>query len=97
MSLTIAIDFDDTFTGAPELWEKFIHQAQQAGHTVICVTSRRNTMENQDLLDRAFSQFHVMLPIWFCDLKSKLKEMEKRNIKVDIWIDDDPVTLVRGH
>ncbi len=97
MSLTIAIDFDGTFTEAPELWEKFIHIAQQDGHDVVCVTARRNTYENQELLERAFAHFHLALPTVFCNLGSKLDEMKKQGVKVDIWIDDNPETLVRGH
>ena len=97
MALTIAIDFDDTFTAAPELWEKFIRQAQQAGHNIICVTSRRDTDANYELLQRAFSQFHLTVPIIFCNLKSKLDVIHNQGVKVDIWIDDDPIALVDGH
>ena len=95
--LTIAIDFDDTFTADPALWANFIVDAQKKHHTVLCVTSRRNTPENQELLERAFAQFHITLPIWFCNLGSKLKRMVEVGYQVDIWIDDNPVALVQGH
>lgn len=95
--LTIALDFDDTFTAAPSLWTSFINSSRFFGHTVICVTSRRDTPENREELERAFAQWHIDIAIWFCNLNPKIKEMKKRDIKVDIWIDDNPLGITEGY
>ena len=39
--LTIAIDFDDTYTADTELWGLFLRKAIANGHSVFCVTCRR--------------------------------------------------------
>lgn len=96
-SLTIAIDFDDTFTADPELWAGFIKSCIDRNHWVYCVTSRRNTDENINIITKAFNDQGLNVLIVFCNLKSKVKTMEDRGIKVNIWIDDAPHALVYGH
>lgn len=96
-SLTIAIDFDDTFTADPVMWSAFIEQATtKHGHRVLCVTSRRDDEENREDIERCFSQFGISIPVIFSNMGSKLWTMEQRNVKVDIWIDDAPHALVHG-
>jgi hypothetical protein len=88
---TIAIDFDNTYTADEALWNLFVQAAIARGHRVICVTARRDTDENREI---------VQIPgcmTYFTGLSSKLWYMtEKRGVKVDIWIDDDPRSLVNG-
>jgi len=94
--LTIAVDFDDTFTADPVLWSKFVQHAKQLGHNPIVVTARRNTAENMDLINEQLSHFDCHMRIYFSNLGSKVECMEKRGINVDIWIDDAPYALVHG-
>lgn len=96
-TLTFALDFDDTFTADPELWAAFIRQAKDRGHHFFCVTARRQSESNVDLINAAFDQWQCQMPIIFCNLHSKVTTMEKRGIRVDIWIDDAPFALVHGH
>jgi 5'(3')-deoxyribonucleotidase len=95
-NLTIAIDFDDTFTAAPALWAQFIKAARDAGHRVICVTARDYTEENIEEVDAAFAEHGIEIATWYTSLRSKIKHMEKAGVKVDIWIDDNPQVLVNG-
>lgn len=95
--LTIAIDFDNTFTADPVMWSKFIRDARTAGHRVVCVTSRRQTTQNNTLLDEMFKRHGIEIATWFTSLASKTWYMQQVGVKVDIWIDDDPKTLVDGH
>ena len=44
--LTIAIDFDDTFTADVEVWSLVIQVLQNAGHRVICVWARGDNLGN---------------------------------------------------
>lgn len=95
-SLNIALDFDDTFTADPVLWGNFIKSAKLRGHQVFCVTARRESEENIDTINAQFDHWGCQIPIFFCNLASKLDQMEGRGIKIDIWIDDSPFAIVNG-
>jgi 5'(3')-deoxyribonucleotidase len=97
--LTIAIDFDDTLTAAQKLWRRFVTNAMlNYGHRVIVVTARRDTEENIDLIDGWLQENEFPeLSVYFTSLQSKVDYMEKRGVKVDIWIDDDPRRCALGH
>jgi len=86
---TIALDFDETYTADPELWDEFIRLAQGRGHRVICVTCRRNTLENAEIVD-------LPIPVFFTSHGSKLEHMYRVGVKVDIWLDDDPACVIHG-
>lgn len=95
--LTIAIDFDNTLTAAPVMWSMFIRLAKVHGHRVCVVTARRETQENVGLIDAFMQQHRCVVPLYFTSLGSKLDAMRERGVNVDIWIDDDPERLVKGH
>ncbi len=96
-SLSIAIDFDDTFTASPELWSAFIQNAKRLGHRPMIVTSRRNSEWNTEIINNLLDTWGCQVPIHFCNLASKVETMRQRGFKVDIWIDDSPNALVFGH
>ena len=93
---TFALDFDDTYTADPELWAAFVKLGISRGHTFYCVTARRNTEENTDDINERFDEHGIQMPIIFSNLGSKMDEVERRGIKIDIWLDDDPPAIVRG-
>jgi hypothetical protein len=93
---TFALDFDDTFTADPELWAVFVTLGISRRHTFYCVTARRDTEENTDLINDLFEDHGIQMPIIFSNLGSKLEEVERRGIKIDIWIDDAPYAIVHG-
>lgn len=89
----IAIDWDETFTADPELWQAFIKLAEERGHRVYCVTCRRDTEENREIV-RVES-----LPAYrhyFTGLSPKRWFMEQRGIQIDIWVDDHPESVKEG-
>jgi GTP-binding protein EngB required for normal cell division len=94
--LTIAIDFDDTLTADAALWREFIDSAHRLGHRVICVTCRRKTDENRAKLAEWFQSHGIAIPLYFTNLDAKIEDMKRRDIKVDVWIDDDPGCVVNG-
>lgn len=96
-SKTFALDFDDTFTADPELWSAFVKTGLSRGHKFFCVTARRNTEENIETISQAFESVGIEMPIVFSNLGSKLEEVHKRGIKIDIWCDDAPYAIVHGH
>lgn len=95
--MTFALDFDDTFTACPQTWRRFINDVESHGHRVMIVTARRETEANVAEVRAALAECELVLPMVFTNLGSKLAAALKRGITVDIWIDDDPTSLVHGH
>lgn len=88
--LTIAIDFDDTFTADPELWSHVIAEMQRRGHRVICVSGCRNTLANRTLRKSALPSGVDLFVSYDCP---KRWFMKQHRIDVDIWIDDRPESI----
>lgn len=88
--MKLALDFDNTFTAEPAFWQTFITFASEWGHSVVLVTARCETKDgiNWDALTMNWAP----CPIIWCDGKPK-REVAKG---IDIWIDDDPYSLVHG-
>jgi hypothetical protein len=87
--LTIALDYDDTYTADPGLWNLFIKSARERGHKVICVTCRGQSWDNADLLK-------LPILVYYTDMAPKRWHMEQLGITVDIWIDDCPECVKEG-
>lgn len=94
--LIIAIDFDDTFTADPMLFSTFIVMGKSQGHRFYCVTNRQKTMGDTELINDYLDRFDCQMPIVFANEYGKVETMERLGIKVDIWIEDAPRTLLRG-
>lgn len=91
--LTIAIDFDDTYTADTLLWRLFIQTAQLAGHKVICVSARRDTFENRRELQDALPEG---VPVLLSYDWPKRLFAEKEGFRPDIWIDDMPEAITEA-
>jgi len=89
--LTIAIDFDDTFTADVEMWSRVIAEFQRYGHTVICVSARRNEFGHQQELSRALPDSVTVL---LSGNTPKRLYAASRGYDVDIWIDDMPEAII---
>jgi len=88
--MRIAIDYDGTYTADPDLWDGFIKAARAAGHKIWIVTCRRgDDEERQDIkVPGAFIVFTAMM--------AKKAYCEQRLLNIDIWIDDDPASIIYG-
>ena len=95
--MLIAIDFDDTLTADAKLWRVFICAAKTIGHRVICVTARRDTESNRDIVMAWMRENEIELSTVYTNLGSKVDHMARIGVKVDIWIDDDPRKCALGH
>jgi hypothetical protein len=95
--LLIALDYDNTFTADPDMWSHFVRMSKSFGHECIVVTARRSTEENSEDINAMLDFHNCQMLVIFTDLGSKLRAVENRGINVNIWIDDDPKTLVDGH
>lgn len=89
--MNIAIDYDDTFTADPDLWHAFIQWATLRGHSVVCITARRKTLENQQELMRELPKG---VDAHFSYDEPKADFAKRNGIAVDVWIDDSPGWIV---
>ena len=94
--LAIAIDFDDTFTADPDMWAEFIRNNKQRGHSFYCVTNRKGSEENVDMMNEQFDKLNCQMTIIFANELSKLDTVEQLGLTIDIWIDDSPYSLTRS-
>jgi hypothetical protein len=83
--MKIALDYDETYTAAPVLFEAFVAMAKQLGHQVTFVTYRQDKYDNEDIHADAQS---LGIDIVFTSGKQKRHVFE-----ADIWIDDSPITI----
>lgn len=89
--MIIAIDYDETYTKDPILWDAFIKNAISRGHTVYCVTARGEKYGGDEVKQDLGNLVHGC---YFTDGKQKEKFMLQNNIFVHVWIDDCPLSIV---
>jgi len=83
--MKIALDFDDTYTAMPDIWDQFIESCKEQGHEVTIVTARANSevsSYNHDI--RLVCKKHD-IEVVYTDGKAKALYYS-----ADIWIDDHP-------
>lgn len=86
--MNIAIDYDDTYTLNPSLWDQILEIFIKHNNNVYCVTKRYK--DNADDIVKAFANRNI--PIIYA-LKSKLEAVNDAGIKIDVWIDDKPQSI----
>lgn len=87
--MNIALDFDDTYTRDPILWDKFIDDALERGHDIRIVTFRRS-----DMRDPAINWIELKIPVIFTSFQQKRQFTDSIGWRPDIWIDDTPEYIV---
>ncbi len=85
--MLIALDYDDTYTADPDMWDQFIENARMRGHSIVVATMRYSKIEGDDV--RAALAEKVDL-IVFTERKAKKQFLRNNQIIPDIWIDDNP-------
>lgn len=91
--MKIGLDFDDTYTAAPELFDNFIRVAKFMGHEVKFVTwrfanHRPDGLSNADIEAAARRN---RIDVIFCEGKAK-----EDCYKADVWIDDMPYAVINN-
>lgn len=89
-----AIDYDQTFSEDPLLWQSFCKAAIERGHAVWIVTCRMDTDENLEDLVAVTG-----LEPWrhqFTNMGPKKDYCAERGIFPSVWIDDMPESILRG-
>lgn len=84
--MNIALDYDDTYTRDPQMWDWFIRDARFRGHHVYCVTMRY-AAEGTDVIQALSGKVDAT---FFTARKAKRDYMTKTGIWIDVWIDDSP-------
>lgn len=90
--MIFALDFDKTYTEDPRFWQSFIDMAEENGHEVFIVTVRHSYWDAHPLLDELSNRSSVI--IVYTDGRAKRVFCEGLGIKIDIWIDDRPETII---
>jgi hypothetical protein len=87
--MKIALDFDDTYTCDPEMWDTFIDMAIAKGHDIRICTFRKTTMK-----DPALDRLAEKIPVIYTGYIQKRIFTDKMDWFVDVWIDDSPEFIV---
>ena len=95
--MKIGLDYDNTYTADPALWDEFITHSFERGHEVIIYTARNEKLDNNDELRRLSKTIRVV----FCDgvAKKHIARVEAQHTeghKIDIWIDDKPESVIQN-
>jgi len=80
--MKIALDFDGTYTAAPDLWRRFVKMAKEMGHEVTIVTLRHSAGDNSDV---AIAARRMGIHWTTTDYLQKSARWT-----ADVWIDDMP-------
>lgn len=83
--MIIGLDYDGTFTADPDLWRRFIGDAQRSGHTVVCVTGRK-AMPDYSREPRLPDS----VPVVLAGDRWKRHAAAAAGFPVQVWIDDMP-------
>lgn len=89
--MNFGLDYDGTYTNAPQVWNTFIEAAQAEGHCIFVVTMRFRSEVTQEMYE-TFGAYGI--PI-ICtgkgnDRMAKRPYCEEMGIKIHVWIDDNP-------
>lgn len=91
--MIIALDYDDTYTRDPQLWDAFIAMSKHRGHTVVCVTMRYPN--EGDNVRKALAG--KVDDIIFTSRQAKYDFVTKNHGYVpSVWIDDSPWFVFNG-
>ena len=86
--LVIAIDYHDTYEADPKLWDCIINLFWLRKDEVICI-SRNHKGDKQDIYD-TIGKVIGKKNVYITDGEGKQEWCKQNNVKVDIWIDDNP-------
>lgn len=93
--MLIVLDYDETYTAAPVLWDSFITMSKEHGHIVVCCTMRPSSPYsfNEDVITDMAQ--HGVEIVYAADHADKWEAMQKAGYQPEnaIWIDDRPMFI----
>ena len=84
--MNIGIDYDGTYSAAPEMFKELISVFQNHGHKCYLVTARSEERS-------ANLPEETGLEVIWTNQKAKARECFKQCVDIDIWIDDYPFVI----
>ena len=91
--MNISIDYDDTYTRDPSMWNRVIKLMRQGGHKVYIVTWRSESESTEvylklgDLVDGIYPTNRV----------AKLHYMFQQGVDINIWVDDNSASILYSY
>lgn len=91
--MRIAIDFDDTYTLDPNMWDQILNLMVLSGHEVFCITARPD--RHMDKVRETIGKVIGMENCIGTQLLAKRKYVKDHyGLVFDVWIDDTPDAIV---
>ena len=87
--MNIALDYDQTYTRDPDLWNEFILSARIRKHQVFIVTMR---YENSEAIPQDVAS--MVNRVIYTERRGKRAKMQFLQLPIDIWIDDMPDFII---
>ncbi len=97
--MNIGLDWDGTCTEDAELYFMFVNLARSRGHKVWIVTMRYpSEISNPKNPEKSIPQYFIdaVDGIIFTSREAKRPAVEKAGIKIDVWIDDNPIAVEKS-
>ena len=85
--MIVALDHDGACDRDPALWNDVVGRAKARGHSVIQVTMRHD--------NEPIGRAPARVPIYYTGRQAKRPYMAALGIEVDVWIDDEPMWVLR--
>lgn len=83
--MNLSLDFDDTYTRDPKMWQSVIKTMQESGHKVYLVTWR--TPEECKELPEELT--NIVDGVYPTSRKAKESYMLSQGINIHVWLDDN--------
>ena len=87
----VIIDYDDTYTLEPELFDRFIYQLKSRGYKIVCATMRYDIPDEADEVKQLCPA--VFDSVIFTGRQAKIDFINRMNLKPCLYIDDSPQSL----
>jgi hypothetical protein len=89
--MNIGLDYDDTYTRNPVMWNRVIWMMRMFGNKVYIVTWRSES-ESVEIYDKLGDKVDGVYPT---NRQAKEKFMYAQGIRIDVWIDDNPRAIIQ--
>jgi len=88
--MNISLDYDNTYTRDPVMWDAIVDMMKRYGHTVYVVTMRYPS-EGAEVEKYLADKVERII---YTSRKGKMDYVQQQLLSIDIWIDDMPWFIV---
>lgn len=96
--MLIIMDYDETYTEDPDLWDGFLQRALEKRHVVICCTYRYPDQINNMDVESAMGKHGIPI-VYAANFPRKWDAVEHAGYQPNnaIWIDDSPYNITTSY